>query len=82
MLGELSRLMECTVGYARDVFLGDFFGAFWHKMGELGTEGCCTQENLRALVRNRRRRCCLISVVRIPPPAKHRVITPRDSIFG
>ncbi len=72
MLGELSRLMECTVGYARDVFLDDFFGAFGHKMGELGTEGCCTQENLRALVRNRRRRC-LISVVRIPPntPSHH-----------
>jgi hypothetical protein len=73
MLDELSRLMECTVGYARDVFLGKFFGAFGHKMGELGTEGCCTQENLRALVRNRRRRCCLISVnVRCPNPvAKH-----------
>jgi hypothetical protein len=68
MMGKLSRWTECTVDYARDVFLGDLFGAFGHKMGELGTEGCCTQKNLRALVRNRRRRrCCLISVVRIPP---------------
>jgi len=43
MLGGFSRLAECTVGYARDVFMEASFGAFAHKIGELGTEFCCTQ---------------------------------------
>ena len=43
MLGGFSGLTECTVGYARDVFLEASLGAFAHKIGELDTEVCCTQ---------------------------------------
>lgn len=45
MLAILGRLCRLTgdVGCARDVFLGSSLEAFAHKMGELGTEDCCTQ---------------------------------------
>jgi hypothetical protein len=44
MLGGFSSLTECTVGYARDVFMEASFGAFAHKIGEFGTGFRCTQK--------------------------------------
>jgi hypothetical protein len=43
MLDRLCGLTD-TFGCARDVFLGSSLEAFAHKMGELGTEVCCTQK--------------------------------------
>jgi hypothetical protein len=51
MLGRLCGLTGDTVGCTRDVFLGSSLGAFAHKIGELGTGGCCTQM-IYVLVRN------------------------------
>jgi hypothetical protein len=54
MLGRLNGLTLCTIGYARTVFLRNSFDAFAHKMGELATECCRTQNGLRAPVQDGR----------------------------
>jgi hypothetical protein len=59
MLGGFSRLTECTVGYARCVFMKASVGAFAHKICGLGTEFCYTQR-LYVL-----RRCEVVVLVRV-----------------